>query len=542
AYNFVIGGDGFEVLWHAQNTDLVMGTIYNNRIFVSSNGGSSFASSSAGIVSEDGPFITRLASSVSSPDIVYAVGGQGVYKTSNFGQTWTMKSINDQTWGGNSSSNDVEVSLANDNIVWAGAGMATGIVNIFVSTDKGETFDATTIPAVDPRAFATGIYTHPTEENTAYVLFSVAKQAKILKTEDLGQSWNDISGFGVGTESNNGFPDVFTHSLVVMPFDTDVIWAGTEIGIFESLNGGDSWNLRQDMPSVSIWSMKVVDDQIVLGTHGRGIWTATIAELEFAYSQISSFDYKGYGEANINVNLPVQYDKVEILLGQESIINSSNLVVGLNTFDLKEFYQFDGGILTLIAEIGEKTFVSEFQIEAFDRSPEVLNFSTSIDFERNVYPIVIELDNNDPFSKIEVIMNGEIVYTDIQQLAQSDEKRVMSFDYDQGRNNTVLIRSYLKGFVFERSLGGLITSSTDKMESLISLYPVPATTTITLETAGKKISNYSIYTANGKLVNSVASSGSTIITIDISAFEQGVYLLQMQDAQGAIRTKRFIKQ
>ena len=280
AYVRKIGGDGFEVLWNSFHTDKVMGTIYNNRIYVSEDGGETFSSSSNGITEEDGPFITRLAGSNQNPNIVYAIGGEGVYKTTDFGKRWEMKEINDPTWGGNSSSSDVEVSLANPSIVWAGAGMFGGALNIFVSQDAGETYAAVNLPENDPEAFITGIATHPTDENTAYILFSVADQPKILKTEDLGNTWTDLSGFEPGaTESNNGFPDVFTHSLLVMPFDTNVIWAGTEIGLFESLDGGASWNLRTDMPSVSIWSMKIVDDEVVMGTHGRGIWTATIDAL-----------------------------------------------------------------------------------------------------------------------------------------------------------------------------------------------------------------------------------------------------------------------
>ena len=37
-------------------------------------------------------------------------------------------------------------------------------------------------------------------------------------------------------DSSNGFPNVGVNSLVVMPYDTDIIWAGTEIGLVESLD------------------------------------------------------------------------------------------------------------------------------------------------------------------------------------------------------------------------------------------------------------------------------------------------------------------
>lgn len=540
-YNFVIGGDGFEVLWHAENTDLVMGTIYNNRIFVSKNGGNSFNSSSSGITNQDGPFITRLSSATTSPDIVYAIGAAGVYKSTNFGQSWSIKTINDNTWGANNSSNDVEVSLANDSIVWAGAGMANGILNIFVSKDRAESFNKVNLPSIDPRAYTTGIYTHPEDENTAFVLFSVANQAKILKTEDLGETWSDISGFGNANESANGFPDVFTHCLLVMPFNTDIIWAGTEIGIFESLDAGESWSLRTDMPSVSIWSMKVVDDQVVIGTHGRGIWTATIAELNSSSASIISFEYEGYGEAKIGLNLPVQYDKVSILIDDEFYDIVASPSIGENVISISDFYQFDGAKFTLVTEIGVNEYVNEFTIKALDRSPEVLNFSTSFDLENSTYPIQIELENNDPFSKVEVLINGLVEYTDVQELSADEEKRVISFVYTKKGSNTVLIKSYINEFVFETIINGLVTSAKPELNTNFNVYPVPAHNFLEIKSIDNRIREYQIYSSNGKLIESKTVKEKTQIKLDISHLKEGIYLLQAKDIKGRILTNRFIK-
>jgi hypothetical protein len=99
---------------------------------------------------------------------------------------------------------------------------------------------------------------------------------KILRTSDFGETWEDISGFGNDSTSNNGFPDVMVYSLLVMPYNTDIIWAGTEIGIFESPDNGETWHYADNgLPAVSVWQMFVQDNTIVLATHGRGIWTTT---------------------------------------------------------------------------------------------------------------------------------------------------------------------------------------------------------------------------------------------------------------------------
>ena len=74
--------------------------------------------------------------------------------------------------------------------------------------------------------------------------------------------------------SSNGFPDVAVFCLLVMPTNTNIIWAGTEIGIFESRDAGATWNYANNgLPAVAVWQMKDINGQIVVATHGRGVWT-----------------------------------------------------------------------------------------------------------------------------------------------------------------------------------------------------------------------------------------------------------------------------
>ena len=100
----------------------------------------------------------------------------------------------------------------------------------------------------------------------------------------MGDSWTDITGFhlNLSGKSSNGFPDVAVYSFIVMPHDCDIMWAGTEIGLFESTDAGASWHkVVGDLPNVTIWDMKIKDEgQVVFATHGRGIWTATLEDLK----------------------------------------------------------------------------------------------------------------------------------------------------------------------------------------------------------------------------------------------------------------------
>ena len=153
---------------------------------------------------------------------------------------------------------------------------------IFLSKDWGETFDP--VPGFANMGVITGLYSHPTEDSTAYVLFGMSGAAKVIETKDLGQTWKDLTGFhlNVSGKSSKGFPDVAVYSFLVMPHNTDIMWAGTDIGLVESTDGAESWHIvNSNFPNASTWDMKVKDQgQIVLATHGRGIWTATLDDLK----------------------------------------------------------------------------------------------------------------------------------------------------------------------------------------------------------------------------------------------------------------------
>lgn len=274
-WRLVWGGDGFDVLWNYLDGNQYIVSVYNNRFFRTEDDGRTWFNASQGINGIK-PFFSKLASNPSNPNRIFTVTSLGVYLSQNFGRSWTLSNIS-QFWAF-SSFMDVKVSRSNYDIVWAGSGMSPSL-RLHVSVDGGETFSPTALYDEAELGFLSGMATHPYEDSTAYVLFSFAGGPKILRTTDLGSTWEDISGFGSSNSSSNGFPDVAVYSLLVRPDDPDILWAGTEIGIFESVDNGTTWAyLDNAMGAVAVWDMEVVDDQIIIATHGRGVFTATLPE------------------------------------------------------------------------------------------------------------------------------------------------------------------------------------------------------------------------------------------------------------------------
>jgi len=337
AYKFRIGGDGFECLWNAKKSNLLLGSIYNNQIYRSSNNGVTWNNVN-GITANDGPFISHLSASKEEPDVVFAVGKLGVYKSTDFGKTWKYKYITNG-WSPDStvaSSHNVEVSLANGHIVWAGAGMAKDYgYQLQVSINKGERFTAVedySIVTMD--AFLSGIATHPTQDSTAYALFSLAHYPKVLRTTDLGKTWEDISGFGTGTSSTNGFPDVVIHSLLVMPYNPNIIWVGTDIGLFESTDNGESWHIADNgLPAVSVYDMLISGDQVVVATHGRGIWTLDIPEINNV-PQVNTFAQKKDYDLVVTASYFTNFDSIQLFVDNEIYTTLATPAIGEDSIDV----------------------------------------------------------------------------------------------------------------------------------------------------------------------------------------------------------------
>ena len=332
----VLGGDGFDVVWHSRKPQMLIGTYYYNQLRKSIDGGKKWLNIGALMGDNDdedtSPFVTRIASCVADPDLLFTGGASGLWKSTNFGDSW--KNINmGANWGftGNSSPK-IAISEANPNIVWAGIYMNTdpgySRGKLHVSTDGGESFAALE-PFMDMGSIS-NILTHPTQPETAYMLFSFSEYPKIFRTQDLGKTWEDITGFGLegSSSSSNGFPNVAVNTLAVMPFDTNQIWVGTEIGLFITTNNGVSWIYADNgIPAVSIWEIKIIGDEVILGTHGLGVWTVKMNGLsnEIKHPHISKAGVKPNGNYVLNTTFENQMDSFELYNGNGLLLTSYNI-------------------------------------------------------------------------------------------------------------------------------------------------------------------------------------------------------------------------
>ena len=115
----------------------------------------------------------------------------------------------------------------------------------------------------------------PFDAGTAYVAFDRHtfgdENPYIYKTTDYGQTWTALVTPG-DSKGMRGFVHVIKPDVV----DPDLLFAGTEFGLWISPDGGDHWAQYKggDFPDVPVHDLVVqprTGDQVV-ATHGRGIW------------------------------------------------------------------------------------------------------------------------------------------------------------------------------------------------------------------------------------------------------------------------------
>jgi len=289
----ILFGDGFDVIW--KSPDSLMGTSQGNKIFRSLNGGVTWESADEFPDDWDGQFLTTLGWTPKTGEAVFTYSPTvGAIRSLDFGASWhQLYSDWDEATGNGAK---IRVSLADPSIVWFGRTVIPGLPgNLHVSEaalnsiSKVRTREVN-IPDSAPRSIITGIATHPFSLSTAYIMFSAWCQPKLFRTEDLGRSWEHLSGFPEDRPinsaapcpgSSNGFPNAKVWDLEVFPQIPWIIWAATDIGIYESRDHGQTWAYADNgLPAVSVWRIRIVDDEIVLATHGRGIWTLPIDQVQ----------------------------------------------------------------------------------------------------------------------------------------------------------------------------------------------------------------------------------------------------------------------
>ena len=219
------------------------------------------------------------------------LGAQFLFRSRDHGQSWERISpdltTNDpekqkqEESGGitvDNSSAEMHTSIysisespKNGQLIWVG----TDDGNLQITRDGGKTWTNVVdkVPGLGKNSWVSSVKASAFNEGTAYATFDRHTFGDMkpyaYKTTDYGATWAPL---GIQESGARGYAHVITEDTV----DPNLLFLGTEFGLWISIDGGKQWAQYKgsNFPAVAVRDIVVHprESDLVLATHGRGIW------------------------------------------------------------------------------------------------------------------------------------------------------------------------------------------------------------------------------------------------------------------------------
>ena len=217
-------------------------------------------------------------------------GSQFLHRSDDCGQSWTLMSpdltTNDTTKHKQSTSGGLTIdataaenhttiiaiapSPVNHDVIWVG----TDDGNVQLTKDGGKTWMnlISKMPGAPAGAWIPQIEVSKSNAGEAFVVINNYRRNDwnpyLYHTTDYGVTWAEIT--------NEKEVTSFVHSIVQDPVEPDLLFMGTDNGLYMSLDKGKHWNRfpAKEFPYVPTTDLKIhpTDHSLAIGTFGRSIW------------------------------------------------------------------------------------------------------------------------------------------------------------------------------------------------------------------------------------------------------------------------------
>ena len=265
-----------------------------------------------------------LVISPNDPNEIYA-GAEVVFKSTDQGHSWTAISPdltrNDKSKqkpsGGPITLDITSIeyydtvftiaeSPVQKDLIWAGTD--DGLIQLTRDGGQHWTNVTPTNKLLPEWSLVSLIEASPQNAGTAYAAVDRHKnddvRPYIYKTTDFGKSWSKITA---------GIPDgAYVHAVREDPKNKNLLYAGTELGVYISFDDGAHWqSLQLNLPTTPVDDLIIKDNDLAAATNGRSFWILDdVSPLRELTSQMADQDVVLYQPApTYRMNFPEQVDK-----------------------------------------------------------------------------------------------------------------------------------------------------------------------------------------------------------------------------------------
>lgn len=202
---------------------------------------------------------------VISPDLTQKIDRN---KLKVMGRVWSVDSV----------AKNVSTSMYGSLIGIAESPLEEGLIMVgsddgVISTTNNGGQDWNSIksfPKVPAMSYVSDVLFSSHNKNVAYATIDNHKRGDykpyVLKSTDQGKSWKQIT---------NNLPKWGpTHTIVEDHVDANLLFVGTEFGLFFTQNGGDSWDQFSSLPTTAIRDLEIQrrESDLVVASFGRGVY------------------------------------------------------------------------------------------------------------------------------------------------------------------------------------------------------------------------------------------------------------------------------
>lgn len=226
-------------------------------------------------------FYAPMALGPGSPNTVY-LGTDRLYRSDDRGNNHTV--VSQAPISGSSPISSIGISPQDDNYrvaglqngqLWATSTGSATLVNItsgaFPTNPNGSSTNR----------FVGAVAVDPNNKNIAYIAFSFFTPSGqgVWKITNLGAAASASPVSPIWSVSGAGIPSVPINALAIDPLNSNHIYAGTDIGVYSSTDGGASWNpYGTGLPRSAVFGVAIQSPNRILriATHGRGMWETSL--------------------------------------------------------------------------------------------------------------------------------------------------------------------------------------------------------------------------------------------------------------------------